>query len=57
MPSHLKALARAGLSYVAAVKLFSACAHLTEAAKATHARVYALKHGNATPYTEKPRPN
>jgi hypothetical protein len=30
---------------------------LTEAARATHARIYALKHGQAAPYMEKPRPN
>jgi hypothetical protein len=30
---------------------------LTEAAKATHARIYRLKLGQAAPYDAKPRPN
>jgi hypothetical protein len=30
---------------------------LTDAARATHARIYALKRGRTAPYAEKPRPN
>jgi hypothetical protein len=30
---------------------------LTESARATHARIYALKFGQAAPYMERPRPN
>jgi hypothetical protein len=32
-------------------------ADLTEAARTTHARIYALKDGRTPPYNEKPRPN
>ena len=30
---------------------------LTDAARAAHARIYALKKGQAAPFDEKPRPN